>query len=299
MKNLFITAILCLVISVGCQAQGFIEMAYTPKRNFTDADGNKSGKGDMLQVKGRYTFPLYTSSNKDGLPVSWSATVSGMYARMSNSGTAEDVNPNEVVNTGLNVTHLRPLSKKWYLLASLGAGIYAETDNISQKSILFNGTAIFVYKMRRNLHVGVGAGLTNSYGVPLVMPMGFMRWNTSGRYEINVEMANSLKFSVARHFTPSFKLTLVPMEMDGMTAVVKTDDGDKLYGTTQMKAFLRSEWTWSKRNSAYLDIGSTLLSNVRISDRGFKGFLDNFGNDDNKYRFGLTPLIVGGIKFGF
>lgn len=52
MKNLFITAFLCWAISVGCRAQGFIEMGYTPKRNFTDTDGkNKQTYQKALKTK--------------------------------------------------------------------------------------------------------------------------------------------------------------------------------------------------------------------------------------------------------
>lgn len=32
--------------------------------------------------------------------------------------------------------------------------------------------------------------MTNSYGVPLIMPMGYLKWTTTGKYEINVEQAN-------------------------------------------------------------------------------------------------------------
>lgn len=299
MKYIFIMTVLCLATLADCYAQGYIEMSYTPNRNFTDADGEKLGKANQVQVKGRYSFPIYSRKNKDGQSVAWSATVNGMYARMNNSGTAAEINPEELVNANLNVTHLRPLSRNWYLLASVGVGIYAEPDIISMQSVLANGAVIFVYKLRENLHVGVGAGLTNSYGVPLVMPMGFLRWNTSGCYEFNAEMANSLKLSVARQFTSSFRMTLVPIEMDGISAVLKNADGDKIYGNTTMKAYLRPEWTWSKGGSVYLDIGGTLLSTVRLSNRSFKGFFDTFGNDDNKYRFGIAPRIVGGIKFRF
>lgn len=299
MKSLLILVLLCMTAATNCRAQGFIETSYTPERRFSDSDGNKLGKSDLLQFRGRYTVPLYTGRNKAGQPLAWSATVNAMYAKMNNNGEAKTINPKEVLNASLNVSHIRPLSHKWYLQASLGAGIYTDPNYISFKSILANGALIFAYKLRDNLYVGFGAGVTNSYGVPLIMPMGFLKWTTTGRYEVNVEMASSLKLSVARQFSPVFKLTLVPMEMDGMSAVVGSNEGNKIYGATMMKAYIRPEWTWSKTTSAYLDLGGTLLHSVRLSDRSLKGFFNSFGNDDNKYRFGVSPRLVAGIKFKF
>jgi hypothetical protein len=66
-----------------------------------------------------------------------------------------------------------------------------------------------------------GAGLTNSYGVPLIMPMGFLKWNITGPYEVNVEVAGHMKASVSREFPDRFRLSLVPIDMDGMSAVAK------------------------------------------------------------------------------
>ena len=94
-----------------------------------------------------------------------------------------EVNPNDILNVSFNVSHLRPLSSRWYMMASLGIGVYAVPKDISFKSILASGAIIFAYKLRDNLDIGVGAGLTNSYGVPLIMPMGFLKRGSGRQYE--------------------------------------------------------------------------------------------------------------------
>ena len=187
--------------------QGHIEAGYTPSRKFMkDEDNEKLGAGDMWQLRGRYTFLFSAKQNARKQPVVWSGTLSGMYAHMNNEGMAAEANPNDVLNVAFNVSHLRPFSPRWYMMASLGIGVYTVPKDISFKSILANGAVIFAYKLRDNLDIGAGAGLTNSYGVPLIMPMGFLKWNITGPYEVIVEVAGHMKASVSRELPDRFRL---------------------------------------------------------------------------------------------
>lgn len=296
MKELIIMVFSFVTIYV--YPQGNIEFSYTPSRNFMDEEENKAGTGDMLQLKGRYTFPFHTKKTIKGQMRTWSGTFSGMYALMDNKGMATEINPDKVLNLNFSVSHLRPISKKWYMVASIGTGIYSAPDEISFNSILVNGAFIFVYRLKDNLDVGIGAGLTNSYGVPLIMPMGFLKWSTTGSYEINVEMANSMKLSIAKRFTDKFRIALVPLEMDGISSVIFKNDRHKIYSITRMKAYLRPELRIGKRCSAYMGIGADILNSVKISDRTLKGFVNSFRND-GKWMFKRTFFLTAGLKYGF
>ena len=53
------------------------------------------------------------------------------------------------------------------MLASLGVGVYSSPNEIAFRSFLVNGGVIFAYKCRNNLDIGIGAGITNSYDVPI------------------------------------------------------------------------------------------------------------------------------------
>ncbi|MBD4335566.1 hypothetical protein GUH15_05645, partial [Xanthomonas citri pv. citri] len=83
---------------------------------------------------------------------------------------------------------IRSLSDKWSIIASVGGGVYAPLDGVSMKTLLANGAIIFVYKLRKNLDLGIGAGLTNSYGIPMILPMMYFSWRNAGRYELKVDM---------------------------------------------------------------------------------------------------------------
>lgn len=296
-KILFLVVLGFAVKSV--YGQGHIEAGYTPSRKFMkDEDNEKLGAGDMWQLRGRYTFLFSAKQNARKQLVVWSGTLSGMYAHMNNEGMAAEANPNDVLNVAFNVSHLRPFSPRWYMMASLGIGVYTVPKDISFKSILANGAVIFAYKLRDNLDIGAGAGLTNSYGVPLIMPMGFLKWNITGPYEVNVEVAGHMKASVSREFPDRFRLSLVPIDMDGMSAVAKRNGDYKIYGATRMRAYIRPEYKTGKKSYIYAEMGTSLYHTVKMSDRSYKGFANAFKGDDS-WEFGRAFHIMAGFKYGF
>ena len=183
----FFFAAFCCITALQLSAQGYLETSYTPSRDFLDKDRNVHGQGELWQVRGMYTHNFSTKLNDEGQPIVWAGTLSGMYARLKNEGFAAEYNPGQILNLSFNISHIRPLTRKnprWYMIASLGAGIYSAPNDIAWRSWLVNGGLIFAYKLRDNLDVGIGAGLTNSFGVPLVMPMTFVKWTSTGKYEI-------------------------------------------------------------------------------------------------------------------
>ena len=124
------------------------------------------------------------------------------------------MNPDNLLNASLNISHIRPLSDKWSIIASVGGGVYAPLDGVSMKTLLANGAIIFVYKLRKNLDLGIGAGLTNSYGIPMILPMMYFSWRNAGRYELKVDMSSGMKVSVATWLNKKLKLELTALDMD-------------------------------------------------------------------------------------
>ncbi|WP_303013963.1 DUF6268 family outer membrane beta-barrel protein [uncultured Bacteroides sp.] len=285
--------------AISAYGQGYVEVGHTPSRNFMeDEGGEKLGAGNMWQLKGRYTFPFLVKQNERKQPMVWSGTLNGMFSHMNNNGMAAEVNPNDILNLSFNVSHLRPISSRWYMMASFGIGLYTIPNDISFKSILANGAVIFAYKLRDNLDVGIGAGLTNSYGVPLIMPMGFLKWNMTGLYEVNMEVASSMKASVSRTFSHKFRFTLVPIDMDGMSAVVKRNEKYAIYGATRMRTYISPELKVGSQSCLYVAVGVELLHSVKVSDRSYKGFISSF-KGNSSWRFGCAFHVMAGFKYGF
>ena len=183
------------------------------------------------------------------------------------------------------------------MIASLGCGIYAVPNQIAWRSILANGAVVFVYKLRENLDIGVGAGLTNSFGVPMILPMGYLNWRTSGKYEIRVDMSSGLKVTAAKWLNRKFKLELTAIEMDGISSVMRIGGKSKIYSSTMMRSTLSPTFCISPKASVYFGIGGNWLRSIRISDRDFGGFLDSFREDGHD--FGVSLRVTAGFNWSF
>ena len=256
-----------LVAAIDGFAQGVIKTEYMPASSFRDEAGNKLGSGDLLKFTGAYTLPFSLKQNASGQPIMWS--------------------------------HVRPLSKKWYMIASLGAGIYSAPAAITWQSVLVNGGVIFVYKCRKNLDIGVGAGLTNSFGVPIAMPMFFLNWQLSGNYEVNVNLSSGFEVSGAVRLGDRFKLRLVAMEMDGISSVMDVEGKSMIYASVMMRSYLCPEYRIGKKSCLYLGIGGNWLRSGDLTKRTLKGFVDNMFSDKDDPYFNPTVYFSAGVKCGF
>lgn len=293
-KTIFLF-LLTLVLTMTAKAQGFIETEYLSTSDMNDKDGTNHGRGDMLRVKGRYTLPLSVSMNERQQPTAWSATLAASYATLNNRGEALTLNPEEILNASLNLSHTRPLSARWQLIASLGAGIYAEPSEIAWRSILANGVALLAYKFSDNLTAGFGLTLTNSYGVPMLMPMAYLDWHTRGHVKIQANMT-SLKASTM--FSERFALELTAIEVDGMSAVRRLNGETKIYSSMMLRSSLSPTIHLTHKTKLRFDLGVTWLRSSKMSDRRLKDFFKSFSDDEGKYRFRPSLRCSVGISYG-
>lgn len=293
--------ILILSICIGLPAalfgQGYASSEYLSSSSLRDKAGGRFGSGAMWRFSGRYTLPLSAKRNDRGQPLVWSATLHCTYASLQNKGEAAALNPDRILNAALNVSHLRPISGRWSLLASLGCGVYAAPNQIAWHSILANGAIVFVYKLRENLDIGVGVGLTNSFGVPMILPMSYLNWRTSGKYEIRVDMSSGLKVAATKWLERRFKIELTAIEMDGISSVMRIGGKSMIYSSTMMRSTLSTTFSISPKAGVCLGIGGNWLRSIRISNRNLGGFLDSFREEGHD--FGVSLRLTAGVNWSF
>lgn len=281
----------------GCRGQGFVSYDYLPGSALKDNLGNKYGSGSLMKVSGRYSLPLSVGHDDKGRPVVWSATVNAVYGIFNNRGQARELNPDNILNASLNISHIRPLSDKWSIIASAGGGVYAPLDGISIKTLLGNGGIIFVYRLRKNLDLGIGAGLTNSYGIPMILPMMYFSWRNAGRYELKVDMSSGMKVSAATRLSKRMKVELTALEMDGMSAVMKVGGKSKIYSTVMLRSYISPSFRLNSKTTVYLGVGGNWIRGISMSDRSLKGFFDNFKNDEDEPCFRPTLRLTAGFRY--
>lgn len=280
-------------------SQGYVNYDYLTSSSFKDKDGNKYGESNLQRISGRYTIPLSRTMNESKQPTGWSMTLAASYGMMDNRDGAQDWNPDRILNASLSVAHVRPLSERWSLIASLGGGIYVSPDEVSWQSLLASGAFIFVYRVRDNFSVGVGGGVTNSYGIPIVMPMGYLSWRTNGQYEVLINMSDALKVQVSTHFGKNVRMQLTAMEMDGMSAVMRVDGRQKLYSSVMISSGLNVSYRLFGKVSVYAGVGSMWLRTTDITDRSLKSFFKSFGDDNDELSFAPSLRLSVGLRYGF
>ena len=295
----YLTFLLFSLAAVGSYAQGVIKTEYMPSSSFKDEAGDKLGSGDLFKVSGAYTLPFSLKQNASGQPIMWSASVSGTYAMLHNKDMVLDIHPDEVLNANLSLTHVRPISKKWYMIASVGGGVYSAPDAITWESVLVNGAVIFVYKCRKNLDLGIGAGVTNSFGVPIAMPMFFLNWQLSGNYEVNVNLSSGMEISGAVRLGKRFKLRLVAMEMDGISSVMDVDGKSMMYASAMIRSYLCPEYKIGEKSCLFLGVGGNWLRSAALTKRTLKGFANSMFKDKEETIFYPTVYLSAGLKWGF
>lgn len=293
-----ITAALLACAWFTANAQLQFSADYIGKSDLEDKDDNKQGEGSMTRLNAQYTQRLSMKMNEQHQPTAWMLTLNAKYASLNNKEGAEEFVPDEILNASANVTHLRPLSDKWSLMASLGLGIYAMPDDICLRSVQANGGAIFIYKVKSNLDLGVGAGLTNAYGMPGILPMFYLKWVTTGLYEVDLSMVNGMKLSVNRNWSDKFSTRLVAFDMDGMSAVVKDGSTWKVYSTNLTRSLLQAEYRPAGNVSLYAGIGCVWRRSSRLTDRKFKNFYKMFSDNNRKhFKSAMTIRVGADIKF--
>lgn len=301
MSNRVLWIVLLASLSLRGFCQGYVNYDYLSWSSLKDKEGNKYGSGDLQKISGRYAIPLSRKLNERNQPTAWGMTLSASYSIMNNKGEAQNLNPDHVLNTNLTVSHLRPLSERWSLLASLGCGIYAVPDEVRWQSLLANGAFIFAYRLRNNLSIGIGGGVTNSYGVPIVMPMGYLNWQTNGRYEITIDMADVLKVKVATQIASKIRVELNALEMDGMAAVMYMDGKDKLYSSAMISSGLSTSYRVLGKANFYAGIGSVWMRSSFITERTLKSFFKTLTEEKNMAESIFAPSfrVSVGFRYGF
>lgn len=293
----FLSVTLLLISAVYAVAQVQVTSDYVSPSSLIDSDGDNHGDGSMVKVSALANLPFSYELDDDRQIVRmWALTLSSKYASLNNTGIAGAYVPDKILNLSLNLTHIRPLSERWKLMASLGVGIYSRPNHIAFKSLLANGGAAAVYKVCDNFDLGIGAGLTNSFGIPAIIPMIYVNWRLRGEYQLDVSMITGLKINIKKKWNEKFTTSLTALDMEGMSAVFRTDEKWKLYTTTLTRSYLELEYRHNRNFSFFGSLGVTWKRSSRLTDRKFKNFYKLFHCDD-KMHFNPAMMVRIGMNY--
>ncbi len=300
MKRTFFLLSMILIWS-NTSSQIIFKTEYFGKSSYrmTEGDSDKkvgNSKGAAIVYQGGINIPLSIKMNENNRPSMWSISVGGAYVNLNNSNFTEDLVIDGIMNLGLSINHLRPISNKWSLMASIGGGIYMPTTRFSQiryKNMLGNLGAVFIYHLNPNLELGGGIAINNSFGYPIAFPALYLKWNTGDRYTVNVSMLDGIEISAGYNANNYLSLNIVA-EMNGQMALLEKNGKDKIFSHQYIVAGFRPEIKLGKLVSIPVTAGIHAMRPAEITNRSLKSLFQDRG-----YYFQISFYTSAGLKISF
>ena len=235
-------------------------------------------------------------------PRLWSIFVNGSYARMENKNYEiqslpaqfQEGFPNELLNTQIGVKHLRSLSPSWSLLTMLSVGVYTDMVEINKDDVLIQGGVLFIKQFNPNLAFGMGPVLTNSFGVPMVLPGIYFNWESKGALHFKIAFPEGLELGY--RMSDNFDLKAVA-EISGMTAETRVGNKSMLLGYQQIIAGLRPQIKLGEHWTLEPTAGSTIVRSFSTNSRKIKDIFKE--KDIADPRFTTTFYGAVALKWKF
>lgn len=267
---------------------------YIPKTNAGKGEENAGEKSDMRRLEGAISIPLSVKTDSLGRPKVWAVTLGGSYAKIKNLGYTEQLFPDELLNASVGLMHLRPLSKSWNMLFMASAGVYTDLRGISSQDVLLMGGVIFIKQFNPNLALGVGPVVSNTFGIPMVLPAIFLNWKTNGKFQVMVNFPEKVELSFKA--SEAIKLKAVA-EVSSMTADVGRKDKAMLSYLQVISGF-QPEFKLNKSLTLQLTAGASLYRSMELTSRKLKDFFKD-KQEENPPHFETAAYGAVGLKWNF
>jgi hypothetical protein len=284
------------IINIKLYGQIQIDSSYMMPSNYRDDTNTEiGGEGDFKDIRLGLQIPVYVKMNELNQPTAWAIAFQGTYAFMDNTGLASDLCISQILNAELGVTHLRPLSEKWSLNASLGGGIYTDLSEFSAKSILLQAGSLFIWHIRPNLDLGFGVALNNAIGYPMIFPSFYFNWKTGTRFEFKISLYDTFILSAGMKINDVLTLRLLA-QTRGMNAVVERDNESKIFTQQFTIIGLQPEIYVGKLFSIPIIAGVSIKREAYFQDRTLLSF---YHTEENYPNFATSFYVSVGLKFFF
>ena len=279
------------------RAQVIVKTGYISSSSYKDENGQETGgKGDLKFVEGSVNVPVSQKLNERKQPTVWIVSAGGGYTSMNNKNLQSYIDIDQTINLQLGVTNIRPVSKKWMLLTTVGVGVYTASD-IRMKNVLGQGGAVFIRQLKPNLSLGAGLAINNTFGYPMIFPAIYFDWSTEGRYEIKVSMMNAMEVSAGMHLNKYLKVSLMA-EMNGALALVEREGKDVMFSQQYIIVGLQPELIFGS-SLAINAIGGLSCSRIAYyTTRTLKAFFKDMSKDIDPY-FKPAMYVSMGMKYKF
>ncbi len=270
---------------------------YAPKEG-SDVRVGKS-EGSSVVYQGAAYIPFYMKRNEGKCPTMWGVKFGGAYVSLDNEHFTREM-VSEIVNLQLGVSHMRPLGKRWSMLANVRAGVYtpfAEFSRMRWNHVMGSGGVMLIWHLRRNLDVGGGLSVNNSLGYLKVFPSLYVNWRLNGKFKVNVTMGEEVELLGGYEFNDWFKLSLA-LEMNRQMALMKKEGERMMFSHHYTVVGVKPEVRLGKSGLSLFAMGGL---NARRSAEYHDEYRSSillalFAQD---YYFRASPYVAVGVRLGF
>ncbi|MCV9926460.1 DUF6268 family outer membrane beta-barrel protein [Flavobacterium sp. LS1R49] len=272
---------LFLLFSISVRSQsgitGEVKVDYVPFSNYVrPIDSTKTdAKSNFKRAQIALEIPVSLKMDKYNHPRLWSIGLQGAYAKMENKNyeiqSLPAILPNgfpaELLNAQIGVKHLRSISQSWSLLIMASVGVYTDMEEINKDDVLIQGGVLFIKQFNPNLAFGMGPVLTNSFGVPMVLPGIYFNWESKRALHFKVAFPEGLELGY--RMSDNFDLKAV-VELSGMTAETKVGNKSMLLGYQQIIAGIKPQLKLGEHWILEPTVGTTLVRSFSTNSRKIK-----------------------------
>lgn len=307
MKKSSIIALLTLclaALSYSSFAQIELKTEYIGYSRFKTIDerGKKTydteSRGSMIAYSGSVNLPLSYKLDKEERPIVWLIQMSGGYTSFSNKLRDEiDLTPSAIGSLELSFAHIRPISKRWFLYASLGVGTYADHINLGKmraRNLMGKGTLLFMVQLRENLRLGAGVLFDSNFGYPMAYPAVYIDWNLRGKFHLNAGMSG---IKAGLSLTNWLNLN-ADVSISGALAFLKRNDENQMFSHQYITAGLQPEFKIGKKITIPITFGVSASRTAYYQKRDIKEFFKTMWRDKNPY-FKQAPYASIAFRYGF
>lgn len=255
-------------------------------------------RGSMIAYSGSLNLPLSYKLDKEERPIAWLIQMSGDYTSFSNRLRDDiELTPDAIGNLELSFSHIRPISKRWFIYASLGVGVYADHMNLERlhaRNLMGKGSLLFMVQVRENLRLGVGVLFDSNFGYPMASPAFYIDWNLQGRFYLNAGMSG---IKAGLSLTNWLNLN-ADVSINGSLAFMKRNDENQMFSHQYITAGLQPEFKIGKKITIPITFGVSASRTAYYQKRDIKSFFKTMWRDKNPY-FKQAPYASIAFRYGF
>jgi hypothetical protein len=282
------------------QAQVYLKSAWIGPSDYKDdRSPDANGRGSAYMLRGGLQLPVSVKMDTlmhgaDTIPIQsvWAIRFDGSHTHFNHQHMEEHGFPTNVYNYRLGVVYLHTLNQKWTLWSTLGAGVYASSEDIGIHQVVGEAAVIFVRNITPNLKVGAGLAFDNTFGFPMVYPGLIVDWAIDGKGGKYFARLNSNEIKAGIKYSDKFQL-YVNFDVFGASALYK----DEMFTHMYYAVGVTPEFKVGKYFSIPVTLGISASRNMYVNDRTVQDFFSYLGKE-NVPHFAPSPFVSVGITYG-